>query len=179
MEFRYLKDFAITLTFVILIAFALKNFSSYKVVEEVPDDSKYKEQQLDEDLLKQIHSIELSIQDRKLFNFTVKKDPLKQDLIVQDKKDKLKIWQDQVTNMVRLAGTTIDEDGNSMAIIAHQGITHYYRKGDEIAGRRIVDIQDGKIVYTKNGVEGVMVKEPIPPKPVEIQEKNATTEYNW
>jgi hypothetical protein len=179
MEFRYLKDFAITLTFLVIIAFAMKNVASYRTVEEVPAESKYKEQQLDEDLLKQIHSIEQSIEDRKLFQFTVQKDPLKQDLIVQDKKDKLKIWQERVSNMIRLAGTTIDEDGNSMAIIAHQGITHYYKKGDEIAGRKIVDIQEGKLIYTKNGVEGIMVKESIPPKPVEIQEKSATTEYNW
>ncbi|MDP8232233.1 MAG: hypothetical protein P9L91_06130 [Candidatus Zophobacter franzmannii] len=179
MEFRYLKDFAVTLTFVILIAFAVKNVSSYKIVDEVPDDSKYKEQQLDEDLLKQIHSIEQSIQDRKLFIFTVKKDPLKQDLIVQDKKDRLKIWQDRVENMIRLAGTSIDEDGNSMAIFAYKGQTHYYSIGDEIAGRKIVEIQDGKVIYTKNGSQGVMVNEPIPPKPGDIQEKSATTEYNW
>ncbi len=178
MEFRYLKDFAITLTFVILIAFAVKNVSSYKTVDEVPKDSKYKEQKLDGELMAQIQSIESSISDRKLFKFSVKKDPLKQDLIVQDKRDKLKIWQDKVKRMVRLAGTSIDEDGNSMAIIAHDGQTHYYGVGDEVKGRKIIEITDGKVIYTKNGATKEMVKQPIPPKPVEIQEDKAQ-EYNW
>ncbi len=178
MEFRYLKDFAITLTFIAIIVFVFLNVTSYKTVEEVPKDSKYKEQKLDGELMAQIQSIEQSISDRKLFTFNVQKDPLKQDLIVQDKRDMLKIWQDQVKRMIRLAGTSIDEDGNSMAIIAHDGETHYYGVGDEVKGRKIIEIKDGKVVYTKNGETKEMVKQPIPPKPIEIQQDKAP-EYNW
>jgi hypothetical protein len=169
MDYKYLKDFAISLTIIMLIVFLLKDASLYKKEMNVPVKSVYSKLSVNDSLMASIQDIEKSIQDRKSFMFTVTKDPLKQDLIVQDKIDLLQQWQTMVRNMVRLAGTFIDEHGKRTAIISYQGTDNRYYIGDYIAGRKIEEIQNGRVVYIANGQRGTMYLEPIPPKPVELE----------
>ncbi len=169
MDYKYLKDFAISLTIIMLIVFLLRDASLYKKEMNVPVKSVYSKLSVNDSLMATIQNIEKSIQDRKSFIFTVTKDPLKQDLIVQDRIDLLQQWQNMVKNMVRLAGTFIDADGKRTAIISYQGKDTRYYVGDYVAGRKIEEIQNGKIVFIANGQKGTMILEPIPPKPVELE----------
>jgi hypothetical protein len=169
MDYKYLKDFAISLTIIMLVVFLLRDASLYKKEMNVPVKSVYSKLSVNDSLMATILNIEKSIQDRKSFLFTVTKDPLKQDLIVQDRIDLLAQWQIMVKNMVRLAGTFIDEKGKRTAIISYQGTDGRYYIGDYVAGRRIEEIQNGRVIYVANGQRGTMVLEPIPPKPVELE----------
>lgn len=169
MDFKYLKDFAISLTIIMLIVFLLRDAALYKKEVNVPAKSVYTKLSVNDSLMATIQDIEKSIQDRKSFLFTVTKDPLKQDLIVQDRIDQLALWQVMVKNMVRLAGTFIDENGKRTAIISYQGVDGRYYIGDYVAGRKIEEIQNGRVVYVSNGQRGTMYLEPIPPKPVELE----------
>jgi hypothetical protein len=173
MDFKYLKDFAISLTIIMLIVFLLRDAALYRKEINVPAKSIYSKLSVNDSLMSTIQEIEKSIQDRKSFMFTVTKDPLKQDLIVQDKIDLLAQWQNRVRNMVRLAGTLIDEHGKRTAIISYQGTDSRYYVGDYVAGRKIEDIQNGKVLYVANGQKGVMTLEPIPPKPAELEMNKA------
>lgn len=174
MDYKYLKDFAISLTIIMLIVFLLRDAALYKKQISVPDKSVYSKLSVSDSLMATIQDIERSIQDRKSFLFTVTKDPLKQDLIVQDKIDLLQQWQNMVRNMVRLAGTFIDDKGKRTAIISYQGQDGRYYIGDYVAGRRIEEIHNGQVVYSAGGQRGVMHLEPIPPRPVELD----TNKYN-
>jgi len=175
MDFKYLKDFAISLTIIMLIVFLLRDASLYKKELNVPVKSVYSKMSVNDSLMATIQNIERSIQDRKSFMFTVTKDPLKQDLIVQDRIDLLQQWQTMVKNMVRLAGTFVDEKGKRTAIISYQGTDGRYYIGDYVAGRKIEEIQNGRVVYSANGQKGVMTLEPIPPKPVELEMNKSNT----
>ena len=163
------------------MAYGIQNYYLYQRVEEVPFESKFKKIALSEKLLKQIHNIERSIQDRKQFVFTVKKDPLEQNLIVKTQKDLEKQWREDVENMIRLQSTIIPDTGDYIASISHKGKTKMYTIGDTFSNRKIVDIQSGKVVYTYKGLTEELVVKKIPPKPVEIQTKKSKrkTEYNW
>jgi hypothetical protein len=178
MDFKYLKDFAISLTIIKLFAFALRDAALYKKVNKVPAESEYTTLSVSASLMATIQDIEKSIQDRKMFVFTVTKHPLKQDLIVQDKLDLLAEWRNMVMNTARLSSTFVDEKGIRTAIIAYQGKDGYYNVGDYVAGRRIDDILSGKVVYSINGQKAVMVLEPIPPKPVELENSRNTNAAN-
>ncbi len=178
MEFRYLKDFAISLIFILLFAFAVKDYTIYQKVINVPEQSKYSETTVSEELMDKIKTIEASILDRKMFSFYVPLDPLRQDPVVKDKMDRLKEWEEMIANMVRLAATFIDEEGHKAAIIAYQGKNSIYRIGDTVAGRRIEDIRSGQVIYTIGGTRSTMIVQPIPPKPVEL-ESTDITEYNY
>ncbi|HNW99907.1 MAG TPA: hypothetical protein PLE74_00220 [Candidatus Cloacimonadota bacterium] len=173
MDYKYLKDFAVSLTIIMLVVFLLRDAALYKKELNVPDKSVYSKMSVSDSLMATIQDIERSIQDRKSFIFTVTKDPLKQDLIVQDKIDLLQQWQNMVRNMVRLAGTFIDENGKRTAIISYQGSDGRYYIGDYVAGRKIEEIHNGQIVYLANGQRGVMYLEPIPPRPVELDTNKA------
>ena len=94
--------------------------------------------------------------------------------------DLLEQWTRMVQNMVRLAGTAIDENGTTYANIAYQGKIGVYRVGDYVAGRLITNISNQQVTYVMNGQRGVMNLTPIPPKPAEIKdEPGATSDLNW
>ncbi len=181
MEEKYIKDFIIALVIIVLIAFGIKDYYLYSKVEGIPKESKYKQIALSEKLLGQIQNIEHSIQDRKQFVFTVIKDPLEQNLIVQTKKDLEKQWKEEVENMVRLESTIIPEKGDKIAAIAYKGKTNFYRIGDKFINGVITDILEGEIIYSYDGYQGILQLEKIPPKPVEIQDIKLRDrrEYNW
>jgi len=179
MEVRFIKDLAIALIFIILFAFAVKDYSAFKKVSSVPNQSKYSDISVNEELLGKIKVIEASIQDRKMFTFNVPTDPLRQDPVIKDKLDRLQEWENMVNNMVRLAATFVNEDNQTCAIIAYQGKSGIYRVGDTIAGRNIVEIKNGMLYYTSGGVRSTMTVQPIPPRPSGIEPSSSVTDFNY
>jgi len=179
MEYRYLKDFALSLIVILLFVFAIKDYSIYKKVNAVPERSKYSDISVNEELMKQIQTIESSIEDRKMFSFNVPTDPLRQDPVIKDKMDRLQEWENMINNMVRLAATFIDEDGEKVAIIAYQGRSGLYHVGDVVAGRKIEDIRSGRVTYSIGGTRSDMTVQPIPPKPADIEQGSSITDFNY
>lgn len=181
MEEKYLKDFVIALVVLLLIAFGIKDYYQKLKVDEIPEQSKYSNLALSDELLTKIQSIETTIQDRKQFVFTVTKDPLEQNLIVKTKQDLEQQWRERIQSMVRLESTMITEDGRKLAAIAHEGKTTLYSIGDSFKFGKITDIRNGEITFASNGRVGTLETKKLPPKPVEIQTKNGKNlrEYNW
>ncbi len=179
MEARFVKDLAISLIFIILFAFAVKDYTVYKKVTGIEYQSKYTDISVNEELMNKIKTIESSIKDRKMFTFNVPTDPLRQDPVIKDRLDRLQAWENMVANMVRVAATFINEDNEKCAIISYQGKSDIYRIGDIIAGRHIVDIQEQQVIYTSGGVRSIMVVQPIPPKPADIDESKNITDFNY
>lgn len=181
MEQKYLKDFVIALVIILVITFGIKDSYLYQKVEQVPGESKYKKIALSEQLLNQIKDIERSIQDRKDFTFTVRKDPLEQNLIVRTRRNLEKQWKDKVESIIRLESTIIPAIGKKLAAISYQGKTRLYEVGDYFTLGKIIDIKEGKIEYSNKGNHGEMVIQKLPPKPVEIKKIKSSKdrEYNW
>ena len=129
----------------------------------------------------EINKIDKSIKDRKNFVFTVTKDPLEQHLIVKTKKDLEKQWLKEVKNMYRLEYTMIAEDGTKLAAVAHGGKTKIYKIGDDFLNGKVLDIQNGKMVYSYYDTKKVMKVKKIPPKPVELLDSKhrKNNEINW
>lgn len=182
MEHKYLKDFVISIGVLLILAYGIMSYYLFVKVDKIPKDSKYKNVALKKELLNKINKINLSIRDRKNFVFNVTKDPLEQHLIVKTKKDLEKQWREEVANMVRLEYTMVSEDGSKMASIAYKGKSNVYKIGDKFLYGKIIDIQDGKLIYTYYDNKKVMNLSKIPPKPVELQKnfkQSKNNEYNW
>jgi hypothetical protein len=181
MENKYLKDFVIALVVLLILAFAINDYYLKKSASTVAEHSKYKEIALSDELLDRIHEIELSIQDRKKFVFTVIKDPLEQNLIVRTKQDLEKLWQEEIENTVRLEATIIPEMGDKLASISYKGETKHYTVGEKFEFGKITDIRPGEISYLYNGTNGVLALSKLPPKPIEIRDQKSKKNraYNW
>jgi hypothetical protein len=179
MEARFIKDFAISMIAIILFAFAVKDYTIYKNVNSVTPQSKYSDLSVNEELMSKIKTIEASIQDRKMFTFNVPTDPLRQDPVIKDKLDRLQEWESMVANMVRVAATFVNEDNEKCAIISYQGRSTLYRIGDTVAGRHIEDIKNGQVIYSVGGVRSFMTVQPIPPKPVDLEQNTDLSEFNY
>ncbi len=181
MEHRYLKDFVISLVVILIIAYAIKEYYLFYKIDKIPIESVYKKVALKKSLLKKINQIDKSIKDRKNFVFTVTKDPLEQHLIVKTRKDLEKQWEQEVKNMYRLEYTMISEDGTKMAAVAHKGKTKIYKIGDNFLNGKVLDIQNGKMVYSYYDTKKVMKVSKIPPKPEELLDTKhrKNNEINW
>ncbi len=179
MESKYLKDFVIALVFIMLFVFGVRDYNFYKKAEAVSEESKYKNLALDDVLLKRIQEIETSIQDRKMFVFTVVKDPLEQNLIVKTQVDLQKQWEEMVASMMRLAATFVDSRGAKRAYISYAGKNWDVKAGDQIGDRKIVEIQQGRVYFTQGGMKGFIDVQPIPAKPASLDENKAANQYNW
>ncbi len=181
MQDKYLKDLVIGLTIIMLLVFIGNDYYTYNKAKDVPVQSKYANIALDANLLAKIQSIENSISDRKMFHFTVTKDPLQQDLIVKTKMDLQKQWEDTVRSMMRLSATFTDSKGRSKATIEYQGQNHYVGVGDVIPGtnKKITEIQNSRVYFVESGYKGMLDVQKIPPKPVELDEKKAENQHNW
>jgi len=181
MDLRYLKDLSAALIFIILLIFGIKVYYTFQQVNHVPEQSKYTNISVNEELIAKIRDIEASIQDRKMFRFNVPTDPLRQDPVIKDKLDRLQEWERMVANMVRLAATFVNEDNEACAVIAYQNKTGVYRVGDIVAGRRITKIDNGIVYYTSGGTSSYMTVQPIPPRPADIDiiNTNNLSEYNY
>lgn len=179
METRHLKDFSVAVVVIILFVFLLKTINVGRSVQEVPAESRYKDMAIDQQLLEQIQQIEHSIRDRMDFIFTVTRDPLEQNLIVRTRVDLEQEWRRKVEAMIRLAATYIDERGQKKAAIAYRGKTELYGIGDYIEQNQIIDIDTGRITLLYRGREQSLEITPIPPKPVQIDQRARTQEYIW
>jgi hypothetical protein len=179
METRFIKDLAIALIFLILLAFGVKDYVIYHKVNTVPQKSKYTDISVNEELITKIKKIESSIEDRKMFSFNVPNDPLRQDPVIKDKLDRLQEWENMIANMVRLAATFVNEDNETCAVISYQGKSGVYRVGDTVAGRYITDIKNGLCYYSQGGIHSYMTVQPIPEKPADIETGSTQTEYNY
>jgi hypothetical protein len=173
-EKNYLKDIVVTLMVFIIIAFAIKTYSLYRQNDEVPYESRYKHIALSPELLAQIEDIEVSIQDRQQFVFTVESDPLEQDLIVRTQRDLEKQWREMVEQMVRLQSIIIPEVGNRIAAISYQGRINLYEVGDEFEFGTIAEIHNDYIVYEQNGARGELKVQKLPPRPSHPGDREST-----
>lgn len=151
MQYRFLKDFAIALVFILLLILSVKLFTVQRSVAQIPESSIHTKESVSDTLMTKIKSIETSIQDRKMFAFTVTRDPLRQGNIIKDKVDIAKEHEERVKNTFRLSTTAIDENGNKIAYIEYLGRIHAARVGDSIEGRRITEISDRSIRYSLGG----------------------------
>ncbi|MBN2461638.1 MAG: hypothetical protein JXB60_08520 [Candidatus Cloacimonetes bacterium] len=181
MEIKYIKDFVIALVVILVVAYGIHDYYLLQRTRGIAEESKYKRIALSDELLGKIQNIENSIQDRKQFVFTVRKDPLEQNLIVKTKKDLEKQWIEQVEEMVRLQSTMITENGEKYATISHRGENKIYRIGDSFTYGKITDIREGEIVYNNGGKSKILQIEKLPEKPHAIKEETSkkTREYNW
>jgi hypothetical protein len=151
MQSRFVKDLAIALIVIILGTLAIRLVFVDRNVADIPDSSVYSRESVSDSLMSKIRTIEHSIQDRKNFAFTTKKDPLRQGNIIKDRADRMQEFEDMVRNTFRLATTAIDELGNKIAYIEYQDAIHEARVGDIVAGRRILEINDRNIRYSMGG----------------------------
>ena len=181
MENKYIKDFVITIAVLLLLAFGMRNYYTYQQVDQIPNESEYKSLALGETLLNQIQDIELSIKDRKSFQFTVTIDPLEQNLIVKTMQDLEKQWREEVEKLIRLESTVIPAEGDKLASIAHQGESKMYKVGESFMGRKIEKISSGKIEYTYRGTTGFLQVTELPPKPEAISNSSKKQNHvpNW
>lgn len=177
MQDKYIKDFVIALSMIMLVVFLIQGVRLYQQANKVLPESKYKKIALSQKLIKQIQEIESSIQDRKMFVFSVVKDPLEQNLIVKTKVDLENNWKSMVESMMRLSATYSDSNGQRRATIAYEGKNYDVHVGDFIAGRKIIDIQQGRVYFSQGGVKGLLDLQPVPAKPVELQDNKKI--YNW
>ncbi len=181
MENKYLRDFAIVAILFAVIALGMRDYYLYNKEVKVPKQSRFKNLALSKAQLKQIQGIETSIKDRKNFVFTVKKDPLEQNLIVKTMKDLEQEWIDKVQSMVRLTATFISNDGKRYASISYKGKNKIYKVGDKIAGQKITKIGEAYINVMFNGGTRVLKIQPIPEKPAELLNPSLkkNREINW
>jgi hypothetical protein len=101
MQFRYLKDLAIALLFISLLAFAIRLVTYNSKSTKVPDQSKYTNESVSDTLRNRIMSIEKSILERKNTVFTVAHDPLRQGNIIKDRFDLAKEFESALRNTFR------------------------------------------------------------------------------
>ncbi|HPF08103.1 MAG: hypothetical protein PHU99_04635 [Candidatus Cloacimonetes bacterium] len=151
MQFRFVKDLAIALIVILLGFLAVRLVMVENRVSDVPEKSVYTKESVSDTLMSQIQTIENSIQDRKMFVFNSRKDPLRQGNIIKDKVDRQKEFEEMVRNTFRLSTTAIDEFGNRIAYVEYQDALHAARVGDTVAGRRILEINEKNIRYSMGG----------------------------
>jgi len=169
MQEKHLKDFTIVVGVIFLLIFTFRVYFFYKQTRSIPHQSRYQSVALDSELMKQIEQIEQSIRARKDFRFTVNRDPLKQDLIIQTRLDLLKEWEDRVRRMMRLSAVFTDTEGNNKAIIVWNGENNVVAPGDMLNNHLITKINAEQVEYEFNGRKGYLQPQPVPPKPVELQ----------
>jgi hypothetical protein len=175
MQDRYIKDLVIALGVIILIIFGVRVFYLYQKEVKVPSESIYTKLALSQELLNQITQIEDSIKERKEYRFTVRRDPLKQDLIVQTRLDLLLEWEEMVRRMMRLTAVIEEESGEKSAIISWNGRNNRVQIGDVLNNKRITSIEMDRVEYSEGGMRGVLIPQRIPPRPAQIDTRNTNT----
>ncbi len=136
MEYRYVKDLAYILLVISIIFLAVFAVKHYNTEQEVDAKSAYAEQEVDSNLLRKAIEIEQGIKQRKEFVFSINKDPLKQDIILPQKVDEIKLRLQKRYNQIRLYGVLkFDED--LLVGIEHKDIEAQYRIGEKIQGSRL------------------------------------------
>lgn len=179
MQLKFVKDFAIALIVILLLAWAIRLYAINIKQSQVPDQSKYTQKSVSDTLLNKIKSIESSIQDRKFFQFTTTRDPLRQGNIIKDKFDMTKEFEDMIKNTFRPTGTYIDEEtGKRMVNIEYQGKILTGGVGDVVEGRRITWINEKSIGIYYGGPQTLTVQR-IPDMPDFSKEEVQSTNQNY
>ena len=151
MQFRFVKDLAIALVVILLGVLVVRLVVINQRVSVIPETSIHIQESVTDTLMTRIRTIESSIQDRKMFVFNARKDPLRQGNIIKDNVDRLKEFEDMVRNTFRLATTAIDEYGNKIAYVEYLDKLYEARVGEVVAGRKILEINDKNIRYSMGG----------------------------
>lgn len=151
MQARFIKDLAIAILVIVLVILVVRLVYVDRKVADIPVSSVYTQESVTDTLMSKIRMIENSIQDRKMFVFNARIDPLRQGNIIKDKLDRQKEFEEMVRNTFRLATTAIDEYGNKIAYIEYQDALHEAREGELVAGRKILEINDKYIRYEMGG----------------------------
>jgi hypothetical protein len=163
MQARFIKDFAIALIVILLLAYAIRLFSINYKRNAIPDKSKYTNESVSDTLKTKIYSIESSIMDRKNFVFSITHDPLKQGNIIKDRFDRNKEFEDMVRNTFRPTGTYLDvETGRKLVTIEYQDKFFTGGVGDIIEGRKITRINENSIGIYYGGDQTLAIQ----PRPV-------------
>ncbi len=136
MEYRYVKDLAYILLVASIIVLAVFAVKHYDTEQSVDPKSAYAEQEVDSNLLKKAIEIEQGIKQRKEFTFSISKDPLKQDIILPQKVDEIKLRLQKRYNQIRLYGVL--KFGDVVLVgIEHKDIEGQYRVGEKIQGSKL------------------------------------------
>ncbi|MDY0325498.1 MAG: hypothetical protein RBQ87_04895 [Candidatus Cloacimonadaceae bacterium] len=151
MQYRFVKDLAIALIVILLGVLVVRLVVVHRKVSVIPETSIHIQESVTDTLMTRIRTIESSIQDRKMFVFGTRKDPLRQGNIIKDNVDRLKEFEDMVRNTFRLATTAIDEYGNKIAYVEYLDKLYEARVGEVVAGRKILEINDKNIRYSMGG----------------------------
>ncbi len=151
MQYRFVKDLAIALIVILLGVLVVRLVIVNQRVAVIPETSIHIQESVTDTLMTRIRTIESSIQDRKMFVFNTRKDPLRQGNIIKDNVDRLKEFEDMVRNTFRLATTAIDEYGNKIAYVEYLDNLYPARVGEVVAGRKILEINDKNIRYSMGG----------------------------
>lgn len=174
MQLRFVKDFAIGLIVILLLAFAIRLYTMNAKGKEVPEQSRYTDESVTDTLRARIMIIESSIADRQNFVFSINHDPLRQGNIIKDRFDLAKEFEEMVRNTFRPTGTYIDEEtGEKLVSVEFQDKIYTGGVGDVIAGRRITWIEDDKIGIYYGGPQTIAVQ-PRPAMPDFSQEELRT-----
>ncbi|HNU53920.1 MAG TPA: hypothetical protein PLI58_03380 [Candidatus Syntrophosphaera sp.] len=181
MQFRYLKDLAIALLFISLLAFAIRLVTYNSKSTKVPDQSKYTNESVSDTLRNRIMSIEKSILERKNTVFTVAHDPLRQGNIIKDRFDLAKEFESALRNTFRPTGTYIDEEtGKRLVTVEYQDKIYTGGVGDVIEGRRITWINEQNVGIYYGGPQTLSIQ-PRPQMPDFSQEelRRQNTDQNY
>ncbi len=179
MQYRFVKDLAITLIVIIAMILAGQLYYIYRSVDRVQEKSRYTQEAVSDTLMNRIRTIESSIQDRKMFVFNVNRDPLRQGNIIKDKLDLEKEYEEMVRNTFRLSSVATDEYGVSYAVIEFRGTNHSARVGQVIEGRLITAISHDSVTYFYNGQTTTTRIAPRPPRPQDTSSRDFTSQYNF
>jgi hypothetical protein len=165
MQVRFVKDFAIAMIVILLLAYGIRLYSVYIQSNQVPEQSKHTEKAVSDTLLNKIKTIETSIEDRKSFVFSNVRDPLRQGNIIKDRFDLAKEFEQMVLNTFRPTGTYIDQEtGKRMVNVEFQGKIYSGGVNDVIEGRRITWINEDNIGIYYGGPQTLAVQKR-PPTP--------------
>lgn len=176
MQLRYIKDFAIALIVILLLAYAIRLYSMNTKRNTISDKSKYTFEAVSDTLRAKVRAIESSINDRQNYVFAINHDPLRQGNIIKDRFDFAKEFDDMVRNTFRLTGTyDLDKGQAAYATFEYQDRMFIGRVGENIEGRLIRWISDGRVGIYYGG-DQTLVAQPRPAKPdintLEIQNLN-------
>ncbi|MFO8145031.1 MAG: hypothetical protein R6T89_04830 [Candidatus Syntrophosphaera sp.] len=171
MQLRFIKDFAIGLIVILLLAYAIRLYTMNAQEDKIPEQSRYTDESVTDTLRARIMTIESSIADRQNFVFSINHDPLRQGNIIKDRFDMAKEFEEMVRNTFRPTGTYIDEEtGDKLVTVEFQEKIYTGRVGEVIAGRRITWIEDDSIGIYYGGPQTLAVK-PRPDMPDFTQEE--------
>jgi len=136
MEYRYVKDLAYILLVASIIFLAVFAIKHYNTERNVDPKSLYAEQEVDSNLLRKAIEIEQGIKQRKEFSFSITKDPLKQDIILPQKVDEIKLRLQKRYNQIRLYG--VQKFGDKLMVgIEHKDLESQYGIGEQIQGSNL------------------------------------------